>query len=114
MSVIQENITFVGESGKRYNNFTAYTTNTSFNDVSAVYIFTRRYLDSDGTNKYVSLYVGETRELGERIRNHEKWPCVNRNNCNSICVLRVEDNKSKRLAIQNDLIWENSPPPCNG
>ena len=114
MSVIQENITFVGDSGKRYNNFTAYTTNTSFNDVGAVYIFTRRYLDSDGTYKYVFLYVGETEELGTRIRNHEKWPCVNRNNCNSICVYGEEDS-SKRLSIEKDLInWGDTPPPCNG
>ena len=113
MSVIQENITFVGDSGNTYK-FTSFTTNTSFSDVGAVYIFTRRRLDSDGTYKYALLYVGETEELGTRIRNHEKWPCVNQYNCDSICVHREEDS-SKRLSIEDDLInWGDSPPPCNG
>lgn len=109
MAVIEKDITFVGDSGKRYD-FTAYTTNTPFNDVSAVYIFTRR--GDDG--KYRFLYVGETEELGKRIRNHEKWTCVNRYNCDSICIHRVENNKTKRVTIQNDLInWGDSRPPCN-
>ena len=113
MAVLEENITFVGASGTRYK-FNAFTKNTSFGDFSAVYIFTRRQLDSDGTYKYRFLYVGESEELGTRIDNHEKWACVNRYDCNSICTHLVENDKSKRVAIQNDLInWGTSRPPCN-
>ena len=113
MAVLEERIIFEGASGKRYP-FTSYTTNTSFPDVGAVYIFTRRRLDSDGIYKYTFLYVGETEELGTRIKNHEKWPCVNRYNCNSICVHR-EENSSERLKKETDLInWGDSRPPCNG
>ena len=100
MAVIEKNITFVGASKKRYS-FTAYTTDTSFNDVGAVYIFTRRVWE-DNTYKYVFLYVGETEELGTRIRNHEKWDCVNRHNCNSICVHR-EENSSERLKKERQI-----------
>lgn len=113
MPVIQENLNFVGDSGKGYN-FTAYTTNTSFKDVGAVYIFTKRRLDADGTYKYRFLYVGETGELGTRIDNHEKRDCVNRYDCDSICI-HLEENSSKRLSIEDDLInWGDSRPPCNG
>ena len=112
MAVLEEKITLVGDSGTGYN-FTAYTTDTSFNDVGAVYIFTRQVWQ-DEKYKYVFLYVGETEELGKRIRYHEKWDCVNERNCNSICVHSEEDS-SKRLAKETDLInWGDSPPPCNG
>lgn len=112
MAVIEENITFVGDSGKGYK-FTAYTKDTSFYDVGAVYIFTRRVWE-DGKYKYRFLYVGETEELGTRIRYHEKWDCVNGYDCDSICV-HGEENSSERLKKERDLInWGNSPPPCNG
>ena len=56
MTKLQDNLTFVGNSGKRYK-FTAYTTDTVFKDVGAVYIFTKRYRNSEGVYKYTFLYV---------------------------------------------------------
>ena len=78
--------------GSKYS-FKAYSTDTSFNDVSAVYIFTKRTV-KDGKGSHSLLYIGETGELGTRIANHEKWDCVNSNGCNCICVHRVKGGAS--------------------
>ena len=56
--------------------FGAYSTDTSFKDISAVYIFTKRTVNN-GTGSHSFLYIGETSKLGSRIENHEKWGCVN-------------------------------------
>lgn len=107
-----EDVIFEGDSGKRYD-FIAYTADTTFNDVGAVYIFTKRNLYSDGSYKYTSLYVGQTSSLQDRIPSHEKWPCARKYGVNSICI-RLDANVSSRLAIEEDLInWGNSRPPCN-
>ena len=95
--------------GKKYA-FTAYSTDTGFNDVSAVYIFTKRTVSrSKGSHSF--LYVGETGELGQRISNHEKWPCVIEEGCNCICVHLVNGGKNRK-AIETALLDENETP-CN-
>ena len=99
-------VTFSGASGDSYR-FHAYTDDHVFDDVGAVYIFTRKEGDS-----YIRLYVGQTHELGERIRYHEKWPCVRRHNVNSICVL-FDGSRQSRLNIETDLLGFTKKPPCN-
>ena len=95
--------------GKKYA-FTAYSTDTHFNDVSAVYIFTKRtVIDGKGTHSF--LYIGETGELGRRISAHEKWQCVNEQGCNCICVHLVSGEK-KRKATEAAFLNENETP-CN-
>ena len=107
-----EDVILEGASGNRYD-FTAYTTDTAFADVAAIYIFTRRNLGSDGRYKYTFLYVGQTSSLQDRIPSHEKWPCVRRYGVDSICT-HLDPSESSRLAKERDLInWGNSPPPCN-
>ena len=107
-----EGVTFYGASGTKYN-FTAYTADTTFNDVGAVYIFTKRYRGTDGSYKYTPLYIGQTNSLSDRIPSHEEWPCVRRHGVNSICI-HADDSRSSRLAKERDLINRgSSPPPCN-
>lgn len=110
MTKLQDDLTFEGKSGNRYT-FTAYSKDTVFNDVAAVYIFTKRTRNSEGRYKYTLLYVGETESLKDRIPSHEKWSCVNRYGVNSICIHR-DDSKSSRLTKESDLI-DNYNPPCN-
>ena len=98
-------VTFPSGSGTQYS-FTAYTADTMFNEVGAVYIFTKRE-----NSTYTRLYVGQTDNLEERISNHEKWPCVRQYGVNSICVLR-EDNEFSRRQIESDLL-DLGYPPCN-
>ncbi len=102
-------VTFVGESGTSYT-FDVYTADTEFNDVSAVYIFTKRTLSGE-IWRHARLYIGEAERMGERIKNHEKWPCVNRHGCNCICVLLVSSS-DRRLDIETDLRRGNDTP-CN-
>ena len=100
-----ETVTFTGSSSEKYD-FTAYTTDTAFNEVGAVYIFTKRE-----NSRYTPLYIGQTDNLKERIPNHEKWPCVRRNGVNSICVLS-DSSQSSRLQTESDLLDKRNPP-CN-
>ena len=86
--------------GSEYS-FTAYSADTSFNDVSAVYSFTKRTV-KDGKGSHSFLYIGETGELGTRIASHEKWDCVNSHGCNCICVHRVEGEQA-RLDVESAL-----------
>lgn len=75
-------LTLIGASGKRYA-LDTYSKEQAFNDVSAVYVFTRRYPERDGSFTQELLYIGESAQLGTRINNHDKWNCVERNECNS-------------------------------
>lgn len=102
-------ITFKGQSGNSYQ-FDTYPKDTKFNDVSAVYIFVKRYLEK---GKYYQeiLYIGESGELGTRINNHEKWKCVELHGCTHISVMSVSG-QAKRLQIETDLIHKFNPV-CN-
>lgn len=103
-------IMFTGKSGKKYT-FNTYSENTKFPDIGAVYIFTKRYQNASGTYSQIPLYIGESEELGTRIENHEKWPCVMRQGCTHISVMPVSDGR-KRLNIETDLI-QGYQPVCN-
>jgi len=102
---------FYGQSGTGYE-FEVFTSDTNFNNVSAVYIFTRRTLDSEGQGVHAMLYIGETEELGNRIANHEKWPCVDGHNCNCICI-HQEPDENTRLTKETDLRHAYPDTPCN-
>jgi len=103
------NATFAGESGEEYK-FVAYSIDTTFKNVGAVYIFTKR-TKKDGNWSHKFLYIGESEDLGDRIANHDKWDCVNENGANCICVKTVED-EDERLDIETNLINGNETP-CN-
>jgi hypothetical protein len=103
------NATFKGKMGSY--SFEVYSSDTSFNAVGAVYIFTKRTVDVEGKGSHAILYIGQTDSLKSRIQNHEKWPCVKRNGVNCICVHR-DDNEDSRLAKETDLLEANATP-CN-
>lgn len=103
-------INFTGKSGKSYT-FDTYDKKTSFNNVSAVYIFTKRYQRKDGAYTQDALYIGESAELGTRIMNHEKWPCVDKNGCTHISILRISGDKA-RIDAETDLRNAHKTP-CN-
>jgi predicted GIY-YIG superfamily endonuclease len=101
--------TFRGKSNSYQ--FEVYTSDTIFNDVGAVYIFTQRTVDSEGKGSHNLLYIGQTDALGRRISNHEKWPYVQQHGVNCICVHR-DDDESSRLKKETDLLGGNKTP-CN-
>ncbi len=101
--------TFKGKT--RSYNFEVYSLDTTFNTVGAVYIFTKRTVDSSGKDTYTSIYIGQTDSLADRIPNHEKWSCIKRSNSNCICIHR-DENEQSRLKKEADLIAVNDTP-CN-
>ena len=101
--------TFTGKTGNY--SFEVFPTDTSFNAVAAVYVFTKRNVGSDGKGTHTLLYIGQTDSLKNRIPDHEKWACANRNGVNCICVHRDDDEKS-RLAKEADLRAGHNTP-CN-
>ena len=103
-------VTFTGKSGKQYK-FDTYTKDTSFRDVSAVYIFTKRVQKLDGSYFQKPLYIGESEKLGTRILNHEKWPYVDRLGCTHISIMQISG-ESARMDAESDLI-NGQNPPCN-
>lgn len=105
----KELIVFIGEIGIKYN-FTIYPKDTSFYNVSAVYIFTNRHLDGN-TYIHTPLYIGESGQLGSRIAKHEKWPCVTKHGCTHICIMQI-NGEDARIRVETDLI-HNYDPVCN-
>ena len=101
--------TFKGKFGTYA--FEVYTTDTVFNSVGAVYIFSKRTIDSEGTGKHMFLYIGQTHSLKDRIPNHEKSNCARNYGINCICVHRDNDANS-RLHKELDLLSVNKTP-CN-
>lgn len=108
MSKINDAV-FVGASGISYR-FEAYTVDTDFAEVGAVYIFTKRAFQGS-PRLHELIYIGQSEALRTRIEGHEKWTCVNRHLCNCICVLVVSA-AGRRLEIETDL--RNAfKTPCN-
>lgn len=101
--------TFTGASGTKYS-FGAFTLDTTFKEVGAVYIFTKRTVNN-GKREHKFLYIGETENLADRLDGHEKLACVGRNEGNCICV-HVESDGDRRLDIETDLRQGNDTP-CN-
>lgn len=101
--------TFKGKVGTYA--FEVYTTDTIFNAIGAVYLFSKRTVGSDGKGTHTFLYIGQTHSLKERIPNHEKWLCVKSHGVNCICVHRDHDANS-RLRKEIDLRAVNKTP-CN-
>lgn len=97
MSIL-EVVNFEGASGNIYS-FIALAEDTEFNDVGAVYIFTKRH----ARNRYDFLYVGETESLESKIPSHDEWPWLSCLGVNSICIHR-DDNKITRIMKKRDLL----------
>jgi hypothetical protein len=102
-------VTFKGKNSSY--KFDVHSSDTTFNAVGAVYIFTKRTVDANNTGSHKALYIGETESLATRIPNHEKWPCVRKHGVNCICVHR-DDSERSRLNKETDLRAAYSTP-CN-
>lgn len=104
------NITMTGKSGKRYAFVTYSKDHDKFEDVSAVYIFVKRF-ENAGKYHQVALYIGETGELKTRLANHEKKPDVEKLGYTDISVMLVNGER-ERKDIETDLI-KAKRPLCN-
>lgn len=104
-------VDFKGKSGKKYT-FDVCDIDTEWNDgISAIYIVTKRYKNSDKKFSHTKIYIGRTEDLKERHSNHHKEDCFVKNNANCICIYQEEDSQ-KLIDIETDLI-QGSNTPCN-
>jgi len=104
-------VVFTGKSGNTYT-FGAYPWGTAFKAIGAVYFITKRSVNPNGSGSHTRIYVGQTENLSERFDDHRKIDCFALHSADCICVY-VESSKPTRLAIENDLLL-NYSPPCNG
>ena len=103
-----EYFTFYDENETPYN-FQVYTTDTLFNPIAGVYMFTKRWIDTQGKIWHRLLYIGEAQSFKDRPlnSNHEEWANAVALGFNCICVYPTNGD---RVAIQDDLIDKYDPP----
>lgn len=104
--------TYTGESGTKYE-FIAYSLDTEFKAVGAVYIISKRTPKPEGGGSHEVIYVGQTGDLSERFDDHHKADCFKKNGANCILV-HAESNEKTRFQIETDLCRQYSSAPCNG
>ena len=63
-------------------------------------------------NTFVPIYIGQTRDLNQRLSNHEQQACVDRKGATHLHVHVTPGGEQARLQEEKDLIvrWQ---PPCN-
>ena len=103
-------VTFTGESGRDYA-FVAYSRDSRFKPIAAVYVITKRRANRKGPAFHTRIYVGQTDNLRDPPLNPDREDCFERRHANCMCVF-PEDDQDRRLAIETDLrrVYD---PPCN-
>ena len=97
-------VTLQGASGASYA-FRAYPKNSSWNAVAGNYAILRQV--SGGA----VVYVGETENLGDRMANHHRQTCFDRNAWTHL-AFRGEGSADRRRAVELDLM-AHYKPTCN-
>jgi hypothetical protein len=110
MTKEQFTLNFKGESGSNYT-FDVCTFDTIFPNASGVYVFAKLRFNDQVLEHITPLYIGESSDIGDRIANHEKWPCVEKHGCTHICVMMLSGQRSREKA-ETDL-RHNYDTPCN-
>lgn len=100
-----------GESGQTYD-FDVYSSSVTFNDnIACVYYISKRVAKKDGTGDHTAIYVGETKNIKDRLSTHHKQSCFDQHNYNAVSIHK-EKSEDRRTSIETDLIKAISPP-CN-
>ncbi len=97
---------WAGKSGVAYT-YEIYPIGNSFKEEPGNYIFCK--LGAFG--QWVPQYIGQTKNLNQRLGDHEKETCAKRNGATHIHA-HLNSNEAARLAEEKDLI-EGHNPPCN-
>lgn len=103
-------VKYTGKSGATYE-FKAYSRDTKFKAIGAVYFMTKRESDGEGGHSHSRIYVGETGNLSNRPLNHHRKDCFDKNGANCVCIY-AEGDGDTRLKIEKDLRL-NYDPVCN-
>jgi len=100
-------IKWPGQFGTEYT-YWIYPIETNFSEVPGNYIFAKETSPS----KWSPVYIGQTKNLSDRLSNHEKEDCAKRNGAKHIHIHKTEGSEAAKLKEEKDLIvrWK---PPCN-
>ena len=101
-------INWTGQSGAAYTYYIC-PRGTQFSDnVPGNYIHAKE----TSPGKFVPVYIGQTKNLNERLSNHEKKACVDKHGATHVCVHANSQGEQARLDEEKDLIlrWQ---PTCN-
>ena len=101
-----QTIKWDGKSGREYE-YQIFPLNTEFKEEPGNYAFAKE--TKPGT--FRPIYFGQTKNLNQRLENHEKEECAKRNGASHIHV-HLNPIESDRLSEEKDLIlkWQ---PVCN-
>lgn len=102
-----QTIKWPGKSGKEYLHH-IYPIGSEFKEEAGNYAFAKQ--NSQG--QWVSVYFGQSKNLNQRLENHEKEECATRNGATHIHAHLNSQGPDARLAEERDLIrhWL---PVCN-
>lgn len=97
-------ITFTGKSGEKYR-FQAWSLDTRFKPMAAVYIVTKRAQDNSTYRRasHDSVYIGQTANLADPFGTESQFDCFRKHGANCICICLLE-NEEQRVAVEEDLV----------
>lgn len=101
-------IMWPGLSGKEYK-YWIYLIGTTFKEEAGNYIFAKEIKQKT----WSPCYIGQTKNLNQRLENHEKETCATRNGATHIHVHLTPGGETVRRAEESDLLQKWSTP-CNG
>lgn len=81
--------------------FQVYPLDAEFEDVSAIYVISKRKIDKQKRGHHALVCIGQTDSILGEIKRH-KNKCIKKHNANVISIL-LEENEKKRLRIEEDL-----------
>ncbi|MDQ3322052.1 MAG: hypothetical protein M3525_06435 [Acidobacteriota bacterium] len=86
---------------KRYD-FQVYPLDFAFENVSAIYVISKRKTDSKKRGHHALVCIGQTDSVVNELRKHASGKCVKKHEANVISIL-PEQSEKKRLKIEEDL-----------
>lgn len=97
-----------GQSGTKYD-YWIYPIGSPLKAEPGNYIFAKK----TSSGAWLPVYIGESKNLDERLSNHNEEECVRRNDGTHVHAHTNPDGQNTRRNEERDLIakWN---PPCNG
>lgn len=100
-----QKVNWKGRSGATYS-YSAFPIGTNFKSFAGNYIFAKHV--SSGIHP---IYIGQSEDVPDRLRNHEKKVCASHNGATHIHVKQTPGGEAQRLAEETDL-RANYSTPC--
>jgi hypothetical protein len=101
-------VTFTGESGRDYS-FAAYSRDTRFKPIAAVYVITKREANAEGRASHTRLYVGQTDNLQDQPLDHGREQCFDR----KLPTACASFQRTIRIGVLLSRPTRVCDPPCN-